>query len=202
MSKENIWQPAWQQDAVAIEKRDLVHDGFYKVRRYQLRHKTFSGNMSASIVREQMFRQDASAVLLFDPKRDELVLVEQFRMGVLEHRDDSPWLLEIVAGLIEPGEDPRETIHREAIEETGCQIKKLIQIGEFYNSPGGFAEKTWIYCGIVDASQAHQEAGVADEHEDIRVHRLDAKTVLKTFSTWVTSASTVIALQWFKEWVR
>lgn len=207
MSKIPLWQPAWQQDAVEIVSSRLVHNGFYKVRQYELKHKRFDGSISPLLNREQMFRQDAAAALLFDPNCDVLVLVEQLRTGMLEHRQTSPWLLEIVAGLVEVNEAPEHCIMREAQEEVGCEIKSLHPISCFYNSPGGFAEKTSLYLGLVDSKQCRQYGGNVDEHEDILVHQLDAQAVIDAFGTWETSASTFIALQWFsqhysqKDWV-
>ena len=192
-----IWQPTWSHDAVTVHKKQRVHDGFYKLDAYTLSHRTFAGHISPPLEREQFFRQDAAAVLLFDPRQDQIVLVEQFRVGVFAQREESPWLLELVAGLIEPSESAESTVLREAQEEAGCEINKLIPIGSFYNSPGGFAEKTWVYCGIIDADRCKTHAGVAHEHEDILVHKLDAKKVINAYSNWITSASTVIALQWF-----
>jgi ADP-ribose pyrophosphatase len=207
MNDKSLWQPIGQQDAVTIEEKKLLHDGFYKVLSYKLKHKKFNGTYSADINREQVFSKDAAAAILYDPIKDKLVLVEQCRIGVLEHRNDSPWLLEIVAGLIEPGEDPVNTIKREAFEETGCNIKFLHPIMSFYNSPGGFAEKTWAYCGIVDSDECHLHGGMIDEDEDILIHKLDAKKVLAEYQKWLTSSSTMLALQWFsmhyhhKDWM-
>lgn len=197
MSKSPVWQPFRQQKDVKIIDRQLLHDGFYKVRKYTLSHPSFSGAMGPTLEREQMYRQDAAVILLYDPVQDKLILVEQFRCGLLEHRTESPWMIECVAGLIEPNEAPENALYREVKEETGCTLKSYGLIATFYNSPGGFAERTWAYCGIVDASEAQAIAGVKEEQEDILVHQLDAKAVIKAYRQWTTSASTLISLDWF-----
>jgi ADP-ribose pyrophosphatase len=184
---------------VDIKGSDLIYDGFFSVKKLHLRFKLFSGEWSAWVEREQICRRDAVAVILYDPKLDSLVLVEQIRIGALNSKN--PWMLEIVAGLLEPDEDPELTAKREAQEEANCSIKKLIPILDFYNSPGAFTEKTKLYCGIVDASDIHRAGGLLDEQEDILVHVLPAKEALRAFSQqeFELSASTAVAFMWFKQ---
>ncbi|MFI4936992.1 MAG: NUDIX domain-containing protein [Candidatus Berkiellales bacterium] len=200
MSKPT-WTPSLQLDDVEINKADYVHQGFYQVKRLKLRHRCFSGEWSPWLTREQIRRADAAAILLFDPKQDKLVLIEQFRVGMVGvYADQSPWLLEIVAGLLEINERPEEAIIRESKEEAGCTPTQVIKIGEFYNTPGGFAEKTYMYLGIVDATDVGGVHGVGTEHEDILVHVLPTEAVFAALDngSLVTSASTVMALQWLK----
>lgn len=193
-----IWHPAWQQEAVEIKSNNFEYQGFYQVEKFQLRHRCFSGEWSPWLQREQVKHSDASAVLLVDPKQQKLVLVEQFRVGLVRRPNTSPWLLEVVAGLIEPNQTALQTMIREAKEEAACDIIDWMQIGEFYNSPGGFAEKTTLFCATVDAHHKEGIQGVGEEHEDIRVHVLDLQRVLSAFikGELKTSSSTAIALQW------
>lgn len=195
------WSPAWQQQDVEIKQKDLVYNGFFNVTRFQLRHRCFSGEWSPWLVREQICRQDAAAVLLVDLAQETLILVEQLRIGLIGTHAGSPWMLEIVAGLLEEGEQAQETIRREALEEANCTIGSLIEIGEFYNTPGGFAEKTTLFCAEVIQRGAKEEGGVQAENEDIRIHVLPISAVLAAWEqgAFLSSASTVIALQWLKD---
>lgn len=195
------WKPAWQQQDIEIKQKDLVYDGFFNMTRFQLRHRCFSGEWSPWLVREQICRQDAAAILLVDLAQESLVLVEQLRIGLIETHVESPWMLEIVAGLLEEGEQPEVTIRREALEEADCQIGALVKIGEFYNTPGGFAEKTTLFCAEVIQRGTKAEGGVLAEDEDIRIHVLPISTVLAAWEQgeFLSSASTVIALQWLKD---
>jgi ADP-ribose pyrophosphatase len=196
------WLPAWQQTDVEIKADNSVYRGFYHVREFELRHRCFSGQWSAWLKREQIRRADAAAVLLWDPEQDKIIMIEQFRMGLMGvYADQSPWLLEIVAGLLDSGEDPAQTVRREALEEAGYEISTLHPLGQFYNTPGGFSEKTHLFCGIVTAREKGEIHGLAHDHEDILTHVLDAGVVINALETGklVTSASTVIALGWLKE---
>jgi len=150
-----------------IEQRNL-HQGFFRLDACTVRHDTFAGG-ELEIVRENLERGDAVVVLLYDPQRDEVLLIEQFRIGPVA-RNDNPWLIELVAGMLHPGEDPLECARRECIEEAGYEAKNLKALGSYYVSPGGCSERIFLYLSEVDASQPVGKGGGLDsEHEDIRV---------------------------------
>lgn len=185
-----------EQD-LQIVSREVCYEGFYRLERIALRHRLFAGGMSPVITREIIEKGDVAAVLLYDPRRDEVVMIEQFRVGA---RDDprGPWLLEIVAGLIEPGETPEQVARREALEEAGCTVTDLVPITTFYVSPAKTSQRTWLYCGRVDASRAGGVHGLAHEGEDIRVVCLSAEDALALVGQGrADSAWPLIALLWF-----
>ncbi|MEZ0197918.1 NUDIX domain-containing protein, partial [Pseudomonas qingdaonensis] len=101
-----------------IIERANCFQGFYKLDKLRLRHELFAGGMGREISRELFVRHDAVCVLPYDPARDEVVLIEQFRVGALD-KVANPWLIEMVAGLIDKDEQPEEVAHREAEEEAG-----------------------------------------------------------------------------------
>lgn len=173
-----------------------VHRGFFSLTRLKLRHTLFGGGWSEVLERELFHRGRCVAVLLYDPTADRVVLIEQFRVGALGIKDD-PWLLEIVAGAVEDGENPEEVAHREASEEAGCEIRELIRIGEFFSTPGGCSEKVTVFCGLVDSAGVGGIHGLAHEHEDIRVSLVDFEAALAAVHAGlIDSAFPVIGLQW------
>ena len=179
-----------------IIEKIVAYKGFFRLDRYRLRHELFAGGWSQDMQRECLERGQAVAVLLYDPKRDQVVLVEQFRLGAL-HAPEGPWLLEIVAGIVESGEAKRDVARREAIEEAGCTVLDLVPVCECFVSPGGTSETVTVYCGRVDAERATGIHGLAEEHEDIRVHVFSRTETLELLhSGQICSAPTVIALQW------
>ncbi|NOQ36269.1 MAG: NUDIX domain-containing protein, partial [Methylococcaceae bacterium] len=155
------------QEYKLIEQK-TVYDGFFKLESYKLKHTLFKGGWSEPLQRELFRRSDCVGVLLYDPKRDEVVLLEQFRVGPMVHMQQ-PGLLEIVAGGIEEGESKEDVAYREAEEEAGCEIEELMLINEFYTSPGGSSELLTLYCGKVDSSNIGGIYGLEEESEDIRV---------------------------------
>ncbi|MGY0218457.1 NUDIX domain-containing protein [Endozoicomonadaceae bacterium StTr2] len=187
-----------QQD-INIENIDTPFSGHVRLNCYQLRHRLYEGGWSASINREVMVRQPAVGVLLFDPEKQQVVMVEQFRPGAMAADDPSPWLLEVVAGLVEPGESVEDVARREAIEESGCQVSKLIPITEYYLSPGASNEKITLFCGLTDAAGASKQAGLETEHEDIRVHTFSVEQAFELMQQGkINNATTLIAMQWLQ----
>ena len=146
--------------------------------------------------RELFERGDAVAVLPWDVRRDHIILIEQFRAGAI--RDgQSPWMLEVVAGIVEPGESDESVAIREAQEEAGCIMDRLEPIASFYPSAGGCSEQIRLFVGRVTTAAIGQVKGLDDEHEDILVHsipRADAITLLD--SGQINNGQTLIALQW------
>lgn len=181
---------------VDILEKEVVYKGFFRMEKYRLRHRLYSGEMSPVMERELFERGHAAAVLLYDPLRDAVVVLEQFRIGALEV-EGGPWLLEIVAGMIEEDETPDSVAMREAEEEAGCRIRRLLPICEYLVSPGGTSERISLYCGCVDSEGVEGTYGLDEEHEDIRVRVVPFCEVWEWFEQGqLNSASPIIALQW------
>ncbi|MCM8622295.1 MAG: NUDIX domain-containing protein [Candidatus Accumulibacter sp.] len=182
---------------VEILGQEICYQGFFRLERLRLRHRLFAGGMSPAIVRETIEKGDVAAVLLYDPQRDEVVMIEQFRIGA---RADprGPWLLEIVAGLIEDGETPAAVACREAMEEAGCTVTDLLPISSFYTSPAKTSQRTHLFLGRVDSRNAGGIHGLAHEGEDIRVVCLAAEQAVVLAEQGRTdSAWPLVALWWF-----
>ena len=183
-----------------ILDKAICYSGFFRMEKYRLRHEQFAGGWSPEITRECLERGHAVAVLPYDPETDQMVLVEQFRVGALEF-PGGPWLLEIVAGIIDhPGETTEEVARRETVEEAGCMLLDLVPICHYLVSPGGASESITLFCGRIDASTiAPGVRGVVAEHEDIQVHvvtRAEAMALLHAGR--INSAAPIIALQWLE----
>jgi ADP-ribose pyrophosphatase len=183
----------YQFDIVA---KSIVYSGFFKMEKYRLRHQLFAGGWSPEISRECLERGHAVAVLPYDPDHDRVVLLEQFRIGALE-APGGPWLLEIVAGIIGPGESKLEVARREAMEEAGCELLAILPICEYLVSPGGTSESITLYCGRVDTKGVGGVHGLIEEQEDIRVQVLPTQEALGLLhSGRILSVTPLIALQW------
>ncbi|MCG8428118.1 MAG: NUDIX domain-containing protein [Chromatiales bacterium] len=179
-----------------ILKTDVLYQGFLQLNRYQLEHELFAGGSSSVISRERIEGYRAAAVLLYDPDLDEVVMIEQFRIGALEDPAGA-WLLEVIGGLIETDESAESVAQREAEEEAGCQVLELLPICNFWVSPGFSTEQITLYCGKVDASHAGGIHGLAEEGEDIRAVVMKADEVIaELYGGRVNSTSAIIAVQW------
>lgn len=182
---------------VRIIDQEAVYEGYLRVDRYLLQFPLFEGGMSHTLSREILERGQVAAVLPVDPGRQEVVLIEQFRPGPFLN-GTNPWMLECVAGIIEPGETPRDVCIREAQEEAGCCVLELTPImPPFLTSPGACTETVTLYWGRVDATTAEGIHGLADEGENIRVQRLSFDDALYLLEQGrIVNAKTIIALQW------
>jgi ADP-ribose pyrophosphatase len=182
--------------SVELIERETPYQGYFRIDRFTLRHELFAGGMSEPLTREVFERGHAAAVLPYDPERDAVVLIEQFRIGAYAAGRD-PWLIEIVAGIVEDGETPRDVALRELGEEAGLTADLVESIGEVMLSPGGTSETIALLCACTDASGANGIHGLADEHEDIRVTAVAFADALAAVERGdVVSAPAIIALQW------
>jgi ADP-ribose pyrophosphatase len=185
-----------ESQQVEIIDREIVYRGFFRLERYTLRHSLYAGGMSGTLVRELLERGHAAAVLPYDPVRDEVILIEQFRIGALD-LPEGAWVREIVAGVIEPGETAEEVVIRESLEEAGCVIEQLEFISRYLVSPGGSSEQISLFCGKVDSTRAGGLHGIAAEHEDIRATAVPCAEAMELLGRGgIPSATPIIALQW------
>ncbi|WP_010488429.1 NUDIX domain-containing protein [Pseudomonas sp. S9] len=183
-------------DAVEIVEREACFRGFYSLDRLHLRHRQFSGEMGPVLNREVFLRHDAVCVLPYDPQRDRVVLIEQFRVGAM-HKSDNPWLVELVAGLIDKDEEPEAVAHREAMEEAGLKLGALWPITQYYPSPGGSNERVHLFVGRCDSEGVGGVFGLAEEGEDIQVHVWPFEDALDAVKDGrIDNAASIIALQW------
>lgn len=183
---------------VKILAKESIREGFLSLYKLRLQHRLFEGSWSPIFEREIMDRGHAVVVLPYDPKLDSLVVLEQFRAGALDDQV-SPWLLEFVAGMFDGDEAPEQAAHRELAEEAGLRASSLEYALTYFSSPGGCTEKISIYIAMVDSTQALRHAGLADEHEDIRVHVLPFSDVIQLLEQGkINNAASVIGLQWLQ----
>jgi ADP-ribose pyrophosphatase len=181
---------------IELIERSVPHAGFLKVEHYRLRHRLFGGGWTPVLDREVCRRGAAAGLLPYDPERDCVVLVEQFRMGPFA-TGEAPWMTEIVAGFVEPGETAPAVAARECIEECGCIATALLPITSYFPSPGGLAERVDLFCGRVDSRLASVTAGLVHDHEDIRVHVVPWRAARAEIARGgYRNAATLIALQW------
>jgi len=184
------------RDDVDILESSTVWQGFFRVDRLRLRHRLFAGGWSRPIVREVFERGHAAAILPYDPVRDEVVLIEQFRIGALTAGAE-PWLIESVAGIVEEGESPEDVVRREIAEEAGCTALDILPVMDVFTTPGGSSERISIFCGRVDAAGVGGIHGLDGEGEDIRVFAETPEAALQRVADGsVRNITAVAALQW------
>lgn len=154
---------------ITVEAHRQPYLSYFAVSEQDVRFRRFNGTTSATVERAAFMMGDAVTVLPYDPARDRVLVVEQFRTGPLVRGDRNPWSLEPIAGRIDPGETPEEAARREAVEETGLSLRALEPIGNYYPSPGAVSEYLYTYLGLADLpDEAARIGGLESEAEDIR----------------------------------
>ncbi len=184
-----------RNDDVDVAARRVLSDGFFRLFGFTLRYRRFDGRWSRHIEREVLHRGDTTGVLLYDPNRDSVVLVEQFRAAALVH-PIRPWLIEVVAGIIDDGEEAAEVARREALEEAGIKIDRLLPICRTFLSPGGLTERINLFCGLVDSDDAGGTHGLEHEGEDTRPIVMAFDEAVHEIGRTIVTAPAIICLQW------
>lgn len=183
-------------DAVVVDERAVAFQGYFRIDRYVLRHALFQGGLGAPITREVLERGHAVALLPYDPVRDAVVLIEQFRAGALA-AGMAPWLLEVVAGIIDADETAEDVARRETLEESGCAVTALERVQTWLSSPGCSSETVTLFVGRVDANTVGGVHGLDVEGEDIRPVVLAVDEALDLLRAGrLDNAQAIIALQW------
>ncbi len=156
---------------VVVARERLAYASFFAVEEYDVAWQQFDGKMSETVTRAAFISGDAVTVLPYDPRRDRVLVVEQFRAGPLARGDDQCWQIEAIAGRVDPGETPETAARREAVEEAGLDLHQVIDVARYYPSPGAVSEYLYSYVALVDLPDGVAGVfGVEDEAEDIRTH--------------------------------
>ena len=187
----------FSHDDIELKPIERVYDGFFKINLYCFRHALFAGGQSVEVKREILERGHAVAVLPYDPVTDQVLLIEQIRIGALASKH-SPWLLECIAGMADGSTDYEEVAKREAFEEAGIELDKLEFMMSYLSSPGGTTERLFLYLAYTDLSQYQGGIfGLDNEDEDIKTHIMSYdEAMLRLEQGEIDNAATVISLQW------
>ncbi len=187
-----------KKDVFNLTKR-ILYKGFFSLLEYRFQYRKFDGSVSEMVTREILERGHAVVLLAYDDKRDEVVLIEQIRIAAIDTQD-SPWMLELIAGMMDhENESTEEVARREAMEEAGIVVGQCKPIISYLASPGGLTEQLHVLVGQVDSSTAKGVHGLAEENEDIKVHVVSREQAYKWVEEGViNNAASIIALQWLQ----
>lgn len=169
---------------VEIVKHRRPYTEYFSVEDPDLRFRRFDGSWSNVVRRAGFIGGDAATVLPYDPVLDSVLVVEQFRAGMLMRGDPRPWSLEPIAGRIDPGESPEAAARREAREETGLALGSLHKVADYYPTPGAVSEFLFSFVAEADLSgHGGRLGGEAGEEEDIRAHVLPFERIMELIAT-------------------
>ena len=191
----------WGPDRLNVTKRARPYTNFFAVEEHDLSFPCFDGTMSPEVNRAAFVGGDAVTVLPYDPIRDTVLLIEQFRIGPYMRGDLHPWILEPIAGRIDPGETAETTAHREALEEANLTLGALEKVAFYYPTPGAVTEYLYSYVAICDLpDEAAGLGGVLTEAEDIRSHILTYDALMGLVASGeVDNAPLLLSAMWLSQ---
>lgn len=184
---------------VEIREVERPFVGFFALERHRLRHRRFDGGVSEEIDRLVFASGDAVTVLPYDPRRDRVLMIEQFRAGPHARKDRLPWCLETVAGRCDAEESLEETVRREAREEAGLELGRVERILGYYPTPALAAEHITSFVGEADLGGEHGVFGLDSEHEDIRAFAVPRPEAMAGIASGeINNAPLAISLLWLE----
>lgn len=185
---------------IELQQRSTPYSAFFAIEEYDLSWRQFDGRMGQPANRAVFLSGDAVTVLPYDPLRDRVLLIDQFRAGPFARGDDQPWLLEPVAGRIDPGETPEQAARREAVEEAGLQLTALLPVAQYYPTPGANSEFLYSYVALTELPDGMGGIfGLATEAEDIRTHILPfAELMQMVASGEASNAPLILTALWLE----
>ena len=186
------------EDDIRIARQRAPYTGFFGVEEADLRFRRFDGALSRPVTRSAFIMSDAVTVLPYDPTRDLVLLIEQYRFGVHARGDPNPWVVETVAGRIDAGESPEDAARRETQEEAALTLRALLPVPAFYPSPAAVSEYIHAFVGIASLTEGARETGGLDsEAEDIRSHVVPFARLLELIDTGeVATAPLLVSALW------
>ncbi len=164
---------AWGRADVKPQARKIPYAWFFGVVEEELQFRRFDGALSPAVKRAGFVMSDAVTVLPYDPERDCVLLIEQFRYAPWLRGAENCWSLEPIAGRVDPFERPEDCALREAREEADLGLARdgLIAVGNVYPSPGAVTEFLYHYVALCALPEGTETvAGLESEAEDIRSH--------------------------------
>ena len=198
-----IKRATYNSDEVDILSREYLFRGFIQVEKVSLRHRLFQQSQYTSVIhRELIQRPEAAGVLIYNDQQQKFALIEQFRIGAMDDQD-SPWQLEVIAGVLDGDESPESCIRRESLEESGCELQDLQHLFSFYPSAGACAELFHLYSAEAVLPEQGGIFGVADEGENIQLHILDYADIHNLLTNGrLRNAPVIMALQWLEQHIK
>jgi nudix-type nucleoside diphosphatase (YffH/AdpP family) len=181
---------------VVVHSKWRVFDGFFKVDEAELSFERFDGTMTEPLRRLCFERGDSVAVVIYDRDSEVAVFVEQFKYPTYEKGPG--WIMETVAGMVEPDETLEDAVAREVLEETGYEVEALEAIATFYVSPGGSSERVILYYAEVHAgSKVGEGGGLPSEGEDVQTIEYGIGALREMLAGGrIQDAKTIVGVQW------
>ena len=176
------------------------YTAYFALEQHRLRHRRFDGAMSEPIERSVLTSGDAVTVIPYDPVKDRVMLIEQFRAPMFARGDTCPWGIEAIAGRIDQETDAEICARREALEEGGVTLGRVEIVSRYYSSPGITAEHITSFVGQATLDDEGGIYGVAHENEDIRAFTCQLDAAMEAVASGeINNAPAILSLLWLRQ---
>ncbi|WP_426667995.1 GDP-mannose pyrophosphatase NudK [Mucilaginibacter sp. McL0603] len=181
---------------INIIKTEILSDNWYTLRKITYETKNHDGSIVVQS-REAYDRGNGSVILLYNKPNQTVILTRQFRMPTYLNGNESGYLIECCAGLLDK-DDPEECIKRETEEETGYKVSDVKKVFEAYMSPGSVTEILYFFVAEYSKEMKVSDGGgVHEESENIEVLELPFKQALNMITNGeIRDAKTIMLLQY------
>lgn len=195
-----IKQASYNKKDFTVEGREYQFKGFIQVEKVSLRHRLFGQDQFTAVIhRELIHRPEAAGVLIYHDRQEKFALIEQFRIGAIDDTE-SPWQLEIIAGVLDGDESAENCIRRESLEESGCELDALQHLFSFYPSAGACSELFHLYAAQAELPEHGGIFGRPDEGENIQLHIFNYADLPELLASGrLKNAPVIMALQWLQQ---
>jgi ADP-ribose pyrophosphatase len=130
-----------------------------------------------------MVKHPGAVVVVTIDAEGKLILEKQWRFAA------GKITLELPAGTLDEGEDPKDCAQRELQEEIGYKAGKIERIGGFYSAPGFCSE----YLTLFLAQDLEPSQLQPDAHEDIEIVRYTLDEAVELIKNGMISDAKTIA---------
>lgn len=188
-----------RKDRVAIRQSTVLSDDWAVLSKYEFDYQRRDGTWQRQD-REVYHRGDSIAVLPFDPDRNTVLLLRQFRLAAALN-EASGEMVEACAGAVDDeDENSVVSVHREALEELGYRLHDVMPVLKAYSSPGSMTERVFCFIARYTPDDKIEEGGGrADEGEDIDVLEMPLDEAFAMIASGeIVDAKTILLLQHLK----
>lgn len=194
---KRIWKPCLKKDDLQIKSKKLLYSSYLKLFNYNIKIKLFKDKTDKFIKRNLIVSKNSISIILFDPFKEKILFIEQFRIGSIKK---NPWTLEIISGTINKNKSNKiSSVIKEIKEESNIECLDIIYLLNYMNSPGISNEMTFLYLGIFNSEKNKNIFGISSEGEEIKTHLYDINSAFYFINCGIINhPSTIIAILWLK----
>ena len=191
------WKPFLKKNDLQIKSKKLLLSSYLKLFNYNIKIKSFKDKNVKIITRDLIAAKNSVSILLFDPLKNLIMLVEQFRIGDYKR---NPWTLEVISGTVNPcSKNVINFIIKETKEESNIRCLDIIYLLSYLNSPGISNEITYLYLGIFNSKRDENILGLSGESEELKTHLFDLDVALSLIGKGIINhPSSIISILWLK----